>query len=79
MRVSVSGPILAPRRFVASVDPRGKVIITRSVTDGGLPDAANIIKYPATQATWRKLGDLLDLFSPAECANYLSNAGYASA
>jgi transposase len=31
------------------------------------------------EATWRKLGDLLDLFSPAECANYLSNAGYASA
>src|SRR3954466_11480438 len=27
------------------------------------------------EATWRKLGDLLDLFSPAECANYLSNAG----
>ena len=30
------------------------------------------------EATWRKLGDLLDLFSPAECANYLKNAGYAS-
>ncbi len=28
----------------------------------------------AAEATWRKLGDLLDLFSPAECANYLSNA-----
>ena len=31
------------------------------------------------EATWRKVGDLLDLFSPAECANYLRNAGYASA
>src|SRR3954468_12611918 len=30
------------------------------------------------EATWRKLGDLLDLFSPPECANYLTNAGYAS-
>ena len=30
------------------------------------------------EATWRKVGDLLDLFSPAECANYLKNAGYAS-
>ena len=30
------------------------------------------------EATWRKLGDILDLFSPAECANYLTNAGYAS-
>ena len=30
------------------------------------------------EATWRKLGALLDAFSPAECANYLQNAGYAS-
>ena len=30
------------------------------------------------ETTWRKVGDLLDLFSPAECANYLTNAGYAS-
>ncbi len=30
------------------------------------------------EATWRKLGDLLELFPPTECANYLTNAGYAS-
>jgi transposase len=30
------------------------------------------------EATWRKVGHLLDLFSPAECANYIKNAGYAS-
>jgi transposase len=30
------------------------------------------------QATWRKIGTLLDEFSPDECANYLRNAGYAS-
>jgi transposase len=30
------------------------------------------------EATWRKVGNLLDLFSPAECANYLRNTGYAS-
>ena len=30
------------------------------------------------QATWRKVGELLDLFSPAECANYLANSGYGS-
>jgi transposase len=30
------------------------------------------------EATWRKVGQLLDLFQPAECANYLVNAGYAS-
>jgi transposase len=31
------------------------------------------------EETWRKVGDLLDLFSPAECANYLRNSGYVSA
>jgi len=31
------------------------------------------------EATWRKVGELLDLFAPAECANYLVNSGYASA
>lgn len=30
------------------------------------------------EATWRKVGDLLDLFSPDECASYLRNSGYAS-
>lgn len=28
--------------------------------------------------TWRKVGSLLDLFSPQECANYLKNSGYAA-
>ncbi|MFV1969282.1 MAG: IS630 family transposase [Pirellulaceae bacterium] len=30
------------------------------------------------EATWRRIGKLLDYFSPEECANYISNAGYAS-
>ena len=30
------------------------------------------------EATWRKAGQLLDLFSPQECANYFANAGYGS-
>jgi transposase len=30
------------------------------------------------EPTWRKLGALLNLVSPAECANYLANSGYAS-
>lgn len=30
------------------------------------------------EATWRKAGELLDAFSPDECANYLRNSGYAS-
>ena len=31
------------------------------------------------EATWRNIGDLLGRFTPQECANYLVNAGYASA
>jgi transposase len=31
------------------------------------------------EATWRRIGTLLDEFAPEECANYLSNSGYASA
>jgi len=31
------------------------------------------------EQTWRGIGALLDRFTPQECANYLANAGYASA
>ena len=30
------------------------------------------------EATWRRIGGLLSAFTPAECANYLRNSGYAS-
>jgi len=30
-------------------------------------------------ATWRRIGSLLDAFPPHECANYLRNSGYAPA
>lgn len=30
------------------------------------------------EATWRKAGELLDLFTTNECAKYLKNAGYGS-
>ena len=30
------------------------------------------------EATWRKAGELIDLFSKNECANYLRNSGYVS-
>jgi transposase len=30
------------------------------------------------EATWRKVGQLLDLFSNQECANYFRNSGYVS-
>lgn len=31
------------------------------------------------EATWKRIGSLLDAFSAEECANYLVNSGYASA
>ena len=31
------------------------------------------------EATWRRIGSLLDHFPPSECANYLTNSGYAAA
>lgn len=30
------------------------------------------------EATWQRIGSLLDRFTPQECANYLRNAGYAA-
>ena len=32
----------------------------------------------SVDATWKRIGSLLDNFPPNECANYLRNAGYAS-
>ena len=30
------------------------------------------------EATWKKIGELLDAFTAEECANYLANSGYAA-
>jgi hypothetical protein len=46
-------------------------------TDQNLRKILYVIR--TTEATWRGIGNLLDRFSPQECANYLANAGYASA
>src|ERR1700691_4762794 len=32
----------------------------------------------SVEATWKRIGNLLDQFTPQECANYFLNAGYAS-
>jgi transposase len=32
----------------------------------------------SVEATWRRIGKLLDRFPPSECANYIREAGYAS-
>ncbi len=30
------------------------------------------------EAVWRRIGKLLECFSPTECSNYLTNSGYSS-
>ena len=30
------------------------------------------------EATWQRIGSLLNRFTPQECANYIQNAGYAA-
>ena len=32
----------------------------------------------SVDAVWQRIGDLLDAFAPHECANYITNSGYAS-
>lgn len=32
----------------------------------------------SVEATWRKAGQIIGLFAPEECTNYLRNSGYAS-
>lgn len=32
----------------------------------------------SVETTWKRIGSLLDAFTPNECANYLRNSGYAS-
>jgi transposase len=32
----------------------------------------------SSEATWMRIGSLLDAFHPQECSNYFRNAGYAS-
>ncbi len=32
----------------------------------------------SVEATWKRIGALLECFTPQECANYFDNAGYAS-
>jgi transposase len=35
-------------------------------------------KERTVEATWRRIGKLLDRFPPSECGNYMRGAGYAS-
>jgi len=37
-----------------------------------------IAQKTSPEDTWRAIGDLLETIQPHECANYLTNAGYAS-
>jgi hypothetical protein len=46
---------------------------------GSLLAAARELKLSRTvEAVTAAIGQLLDLYTPQECANYLKNAGYAS-
>src|ERR1700675_3390623 len=45
------------------------------------PDLKQLVRKAQprkVETTWRKVGQLIGLFSPAECANYLVNSGYGS-
>ena len=44
----------------------------------GLKHLLRKASEPTAEATWRKIGSLLDTFPPHECANYFVNSGYAS-
>src|SRR5258706_6255392 len=33
---------------------------------------------PTVEATWQRIGALLNCFTPQECANHIRNAGYAA-
>jgi len=32
----------------------------------------------SVEATWQRIGALLNWFTPQDCANYIRNAGYAA-
>ena len=69
------------RCYIAVVDRRDEAaeILVR---DGkGFKDRVTMLRKAderTIEATWRRIGSLLDCFTPAECANYLKNSGYAS-
>jgi len=43
-----------------------------------LKHLARKAKERSVEATWQRIGSLLDAFAPQECANYLRNSGHAS-
>jgi transposase len=66
-----SGPSCFPAPYSPDLNPIEQVF---GKLKGLLRKAA---ERTATD-TWRRIGKLLDEFSPDECANYIRNAGYAS-
>ena len=57
----------------AYVDLASREGLTLATLDTAMRKAAE----RSVEDTWRRIGQLLDHFSPAECANYLVNSGYA--
>jgi hypothetical protein len=41
-------------------------------------DVVERLEERTLEALWRRIGSLLDDFSPAECANYFRDSGYGS-
>ncbi len=48
-------------------------------TDAQLKTLLRKAAERTVEATWKRIGALLESFTPQECANYIANAGYASA
>ena len=75
-----------PRRYKGE---GGALDLPATLQPGPEPHRADVLKAQTplmrraqprdVEATWRKAGQLLDLFRPQECANYLVNSGYGSA
>ena len=55
----------AVRRAIRSTGAKLKTLLRKA--------AARTVK-----ATWKRIGQRLDQFTPTECTNYILNAGYAS-
>ena len=77
VRAAVRGPQeRSPSALPAALQPRSEPHRT-----GFFAKLRNLLRKAAertVEATWRRIGTLLNEFSPDECANYLVNSGYAS-
>ncbi len=62
--------------LVPTLSPGDVVILDNLSSHKGV--AVRKAAERTVEATWQRIGSLLDAFPPQECANYLRNSGYAS-